>query len=82
MMYKLKGGTNMAHPCPTKWRPEVGLGTRLGPTTFPNKLQNLVIGSELNRGAWGVVYNGELKECPVAVERVCKPLLQEASENI
>ena len=59
----------------------MGLGTILGPTTFPNKLQNLMIGSELNRGALGIVYNGELEGCPVAVKRIHKLLPQKVSEN-
>ena len=38
--------------------------------TFPDKPRNLKIGNELNRGAWGTVYNGELEGHPVAVKRI------------
>ena len=38
--------------------------------TFPKKPPNLEIGAELSRGAWGVVYNGELEGRPVAVKKI------------
>ena len=38
--------------------------------TFPDQPRNLKIGAELNRGAWGAVYNGELEGCSVAVKRI------------
>ena len=37
---------------------------------FPDKPRNLKIGDELNRGAWGIVYNGELEGRPVAVKQI------------
>ena len=50
------------------------------PPTFPNKPRNLRIGAELNRGAWGVVYNGELEGRTVAVKRIHE-LLQKGVEE-
>ena len=57
------------------------LGTILGPTTFPNKPQNLMIRSELNRGALGIVYNGDLEGRPVAVKRIHELLPQKVFES-
>ena len=37
---------------------------------FPDKPRSLKIGDELNRGAWGTVYNGELEGRPVAVKQI------------
>ena len=48
--------------------------------TFPKKPPNLRIGAELNRGAWGVVYNGDLDGRTVAVKKIHE-LLQEGSEE-
>ena len=48
--------------------------------TFPDKPRNLTIGAELNRGAWGAVYNGELEGHPVAVKRIHE-LLQGGGEE-
>ena len=53
----------------------------LHPTTLPNKLANLKVRSELNRGAWGAVYNGELEGRPVAVKRIHELLHQGRSEE-
>ena len=44
--------------------------------TFPDKPRNLKIGAELNRGAWGAVYNGELEGRPVAVKTIHELLRQ------
>ena len=49
--------------------------------TFPDKPRNLTIGAELNRGAWGAVYNGELEGSPVAVKRIHELLHQEGGEE-
>ena len=48
---------------------------------FPNKPRNLNIGPELNRGAWGVVYNGDLEGRPVAVKRIHEMLQQGGGEE-
>ena len=53
----------------------------LTPLIFPNKPRNLTIGDELNRGAWGVVYNGDLEGRPVAVKRIHELLHQEGGEE-
>ena len=49
--------------------------------TFPEKPINLEIGAELNRGAWGAVYNGELEGRPVAVKRIHELLHQGGGEE-
>ena len=49
--------------------------------TFPNKPPNLKIGAELNRGAWGVVYNGDLDGRAVAVKRIHELLQQGGGEE-
>ena len=49
--------------------------------TFPDKPRNLKIGAELNRGAWGAVYNGELEGSPVAVKRIHELLHQGGGEE-
>ena len=51
------------------------------PPTLPNKPANLEVGDELNRGAWGAVYNGELEGRPVAVKRIHELLHQGRSEE-
>ena len=51
------------------------------PLTFPNKPRNLKIGDELNRGAWGAVYNGDLDGRPVAVKRIHELLHQGGGEE-
>ena len=51
------------------------------PPTLPNKPANLKVGDELNRGAWGAVYNGELEGHPVAVKRIHELLHQGRSEE-
>ena len=43
---------------------------------FPSKPATLTIGREINRGAWGTVYEGELNGQPVAVKKVHKILLE------
>ena len=50
-------------------------------TTFPDKPKTLIIGAELNRGAWGAVYNGELQTRPVAVKRIHELLHQGGGEE-
>ena len=49
--------------------------------TFPSKPQNLTIRDELNRGAWGVVYNGDLEGRPVAVKKIHELLHQGGGEG-
>ena len=49
--------------------------------TFPDKPKNLKIGDELNRGAWGTVYNGELEGRPVAVKQIHELLHQGGGEE-
>ena len=52
------------------------------PHALPNnKPPNLQVGDELNSGAWGAVYNGELEGHPVAVRRIHKLLHQGRSEE-
>ena len=48
---------------------------------FPKKPRNLKIGAELNRGAWGAVYNGNLERQAVAVKRIHELLHQEVGEK-
>ena len=50
-------------------------------TTFPNKPPDLKIGDELNRGAWGVVYNADLGGRSVAVKRIHDLLQQDVGEE-
>ena len=47
---------------------------------FPPKPPFLKIGKEINRGAYGTVYEGEIKGRPVAVKKIHR-ILQEASHN-
>ena len=47
---------------------------------FPPKPPFLKIGKEMNRGAYGTVYEGEIKGRPVAVKKIHR-ILQEASHN-
>ena len=49
--------------------------------TFPNKPINLKIEHELNRGAWGAVYNGDLEGRPIAVKRIHELLHQGGGEE-
>ena len=52
---------------------------RLMLQSFPlQKPQNLVIGEEINRGAYGLVLKGTLGDLPVAVKKIHKLLLGEA----
>ena len=53
-----------------------GMAQKPTSLTFPDKPRNLTIGTELNRGAWGAVYNGELEGRPVAVKRIHELLHQ------
>ena len=63
---------------------EARSGSRRGETNspvtvdslFPPKPATLTIGREINRCAWGTVYEGELNDQPVAVKKVHKLLLQ------
>ena len=57
------------------------MAQRHTPLTFPDRPRNLKIGDELNRGAWGAVYNGELEGRPVAVKRIHELLHQGRSEE-
>ena len=47
---------------------------------FPPKPPYLKIGKEINRGAYGTVYEGEIEDHPVAVKKI-HGILQEASHN-
>ena len=49
--------------------------------TFPDKPRNLTIGDELNRGAWGAVYNGDLEGRAVAVKRIHELLYHGGGEE-
>ena len=49
--------------------------------TFPDKPRNLKIGAELNRGAWGTVYNGQLEGRTVAVKQIHELLHQGGGEE-
>lgn len=51
------------------------------PDTFPGMPPNLIIGAVINKGAWGVVYNGDLGGRPVAVKRIHELLLQSVGEQ-
>ena len=57
------------------------MAQRTAPLTFPDKPRNLKIGDELNRGAWGAVYNGDLDGRPVAVKRIHELLHQGGGEE-
>ena len=46
--------------------------------TFP---KNFKIGAELNRGAWGTMYNGDLEERSIAVKRIHALLHQGGEEE-
>ena len=45
---------------------------------FPPKPPGLTIGKEINRGAWGTVYEGDLNGQPVAVKKIHNALLEGA----
>ena len=51
------------------------------PPSFPNKPRYLKIGAELNRGAWGAVYNGDLEGRTVAVKGIHELLQQGVREK-
>ena len=57
------------------------MAQRHAPLAFPDRPRNLKIGDELNKGAWGVVYNGELEGRPVAVKGIHELLQQGGSEE-
>ena len=57
------------------------MARRHTPLTFLDRPRNLKIGDELNRGAWGAVYNGELEGRLVAVKRIHELLHQGRSED-
>ena len=50
------------------------------PPTFPKKPPSLKIAGELDRGAWGVVYNGDLDGRAVAVKGIHE-LLQKLDDE-
>ena len=50
--------------------------------SFPNSPSNLIVRSEINRGAWGVVYDGELDGCSVAVKDIHHLLRQVGKEEL
>ena len=56
------------------------MAQRHAPLTFPDRPRNLTIRDELDRGAWGAVYNGELEGRLVAVKRIHELLHQGRSE--
>ena len=49
---------------------------------FPDKPFNLTVGSEINRGGWGVVYEGDLDGRPVAVKNIHELLRQVGKEEL
>ena len=57
------------------------MAQKLVTTAFPNIPPDLKIGDELNRGAWGVVYNGDLGGRSVAVKRIHDLLQQGVGEE-
>ena len=50
--------------------------------SFPDSPSNLIVRSEINRGAWGVVYDGELDGDPVAVKNIHDLLRQVGEEEL
>ena len=52
------------------------------PSAFPAKPPNLRVGSAINGGAWGVIYEGDLDGRPVAVKSIHKLLRQEGNEGL
>ena len=52
------------------------------PSVFPANPPNLRVGSEINRGAWGVVYEGDLDGRPVAVKNIHELLRQVGKEEL
>lgn len=50
--------------------------------SFPDSPRGLAIGTEINRGAWGVVYEGDLDGHPVAVKNIHKLLRQVGKEEL
>ena len=50
--------------------------------TFPAKPTNLRVGSEINRGAWGVVYEGDLDGRPVAIKNIHELLRQVGKKEL
>ena len=50
--------------------------------SFPASPSNLIVRSEINRGAWGVVYDGELDGCSVAVKNIHDLLRQVGKEEL
>ena len=52
------------------------------PSVLPANPPNLRVGAEINRGAWGVVYEGDLDGRPVAVKNIHELLRQVGKEEL
>ena len=74
-------GDAIATPSCLGWTDHTQMAQRHISLTFPEKPRNLKIGAELNRGAWGAVYNGQLEGSNVAVKRIHELLRQGGGEE-